>query len=89
MCKIHGIHYSINTLNNSVNKITECIVIFKKIEKCNCMRFFFVGYIPFHFILQVFYLFPLFSGNLGSDCSSYLSLHTCYFWENSKGENIC
>ena len=45
MCKIHRIHYSINTQKNSVNKITECIVIFKKIGKCNCMRFFFVGYI--------------------------------------------
>ena len=46
MCKIHRIHYSINTLKNSVNKITECIVIVKKIGKCNCMRFFFfVGYI--------------------------------------------
>ena len=44
MCKIHRIHYSINTLKNSVNEITECIVILKKIGKCDCMRFFFVGY---------------------------------------------
>ena len=43
MCKIHRIHYSINKLKNSVNKITECIVIFKKIGKCNCMRFFFLS----------------------------------------------
>ena len=41
MCKIHRIHYSINTLKNSVNKITECSFIFKKIGKYNCMHFFF------------------------------------------------
>ena len=41
MCKIHRIHYSIITLKNSVNKIKEFIVIFKKIGKCNCMHFFF------------------------------------------------
>ena len=41
MCKIHRIHCSIKTLKNSINKITEFIVIFKKIGKCFCMRFFF------------------------------------------------
>ena len=30
-----------NTLKISINKITESLVIFKKIGKCNCMRFFF------------------------------------------------
>ena len=38
-----------NTLKISINKITESLVIFKKIGKCNCMRFFFfVGYISFY-----------------------------------------
>ena len=44
MCKNHRIHCSINTLKNSINRITEFIVVFKKIGKCYCMRFFFVGY---------------------------------------------
>ena len=36
-----------NTLKISINKITESLVIFKKIGKCNCMRFFFCRvYIP-------------------------------------------
>ena len=30
-----------NTLKISINKITKCLVISKKIGKCNCMRFFF------------------------------------------------
>ena len=38
-----------NTLKISINKITESLVIFKKIGKCNCMRFFFcrvyIGYV--------------------------------------------
>ena len=34
-----------NTLKKSINKKTESLVIFKKIGKGNCMRFFFVGYI--------------------------------------------
>ena len=33
-----------NTLKISINKITKCLVISKKIGKYNCMRFFFVGY---------------------------------------------
>ena len=41
MCKIHRLHCSINILKNSIDKITELTVIFKKIAKCNCMRFFF------------------------------------------------
>ena len=34
-----------NRINISINNLTESLVIFKKIGKCNCMRFFFVGYI--------------------------------------------
>ena len=45
MCKIHRIHYSINTLNNCVNKITECIVITRKSENATVCVSFFVGYI--------------------------------------------
>ena len=46
MCKIHRIHCSPDTLKVNINSIiTEFIVIFKKIGKCYCMRFFFVGYI--------------------------------------------
>ena len=40
MCKIQIILCSINTLKNSINKITEFIVIFKKIENATvCVSF--------------------------------------------------
>ena len=41
MCKIHRIHCSINTLKNSINKITEFIVISRKLENATvCVSFF-------------------------------------------------
>ena len=43
MCKIHRIRCSVNTLKISENRITEFIVIFKKIGKCYGMRFFLSG----------------------------------------------
>ena len=46
MSKIHRIHYSINTLKNSINKITEFIVVFKKLENATvCVSFLSVIYI--------------------------------------------
>ena len=38
------------TLKIGVNKITEFIVILKKIGKCNCMLFFCVGYISGNYL---------------------------------------
>ena len=47
-----------NTLKISINKITVFLVIFKKIGKCNCMRFFLSGKIHVAFnrnILSLLY----------------------------------
>ena len=54
MCKIHRIHYSIKTLKNSLNKITEFIAISRKLENATVCVSFFVGYNSQMFLIGTF-----------------------------------